>query len=65
MDVGEVIKAIGVTASLLWALARIIDIVRVWRGGSPELRVIKEQLVNDNDKIHSLLERILERLDGE
>jgi flagellar biogenesis protein FliO len=65
MDVGEAIKAIGVIASLLWALARILDVIRTWRGGSPELRVIKDQLVNSNDKIQSLLDRILTRLDGE
>ena len=63
MDVGEFLKTLGVVVSLLWALEKILNDVRLWRGGSPELRLIKTQLVDSNDRIHSLLERIVDRLD--
>lgn len=64
MNITEIIQGIGVVASLLWAGEKIFDDIRHWRGGSPELRIINQQLVNSNDKIHSLLKRILGRMDG-
>jgi hypothetical protein len=64
MKLEEVIQAFGVTASLLWVLANILNTIRTWRGGSPELRIIKEQLVNGNNQIQALLQRILDRLEG-
>lgn len=60
----EFIKSLGVVVSLLWVLERIINDIRTWRGGSPELRLIKQQLVGGNDRMYALLERILARLDG-
>jgi hypothetical protein len=63
MGVGETIQTIGVLVSLLWAIQKIINDIRLWRGGSPELRLIKDQLVSSNDRIQSLLERVIDRLD--
>ena len=63
MTIKEVIEFLGAIVALLVVLERIANLVRDWRGGSPELRTIREQLVNSNDRIHELLERIVNRLD--
>lgn len=51
-------------------LERVANLVRDWRGGSPELRLIRdqlktsnEQLEESNDRLYRLVERISSRLD--
>lgn len=62
MSAPEFLQVAGVIVSLLVVLERILNDIRQWRGGSPELRLIKEQLVGSNDKIYSLLQRVIDRL---
>jgi len=63
VSVSEFLQVVGVIVSFLVVSERILNDIRQWRGGSPELRLIKEQLVGSNDEIYSLLERIIDRLD--
>lgn len=63
MSVSEFLQIAGMIVSFLVVSERILNDIRQWRGGSPELRLIREQLVGSNDKIHSLLERVISRLD--
>lgn len=62
-QLADIVKTLGVVASLLWAVERIFNDIRFWRGGSPELRLIRDQLKTSNDRIYSLLERIIDRLE--
>jgi len=59
----QFIQLLGEAIALFVVLERIANLVRDWRGGSPELRIIKAQLVDSNARIYSLLERIVARLD--
>ncbi len=63
MTTQQFIQLLGEVVALLVVLERIANLIRDWRGGSPELRTIRTQLVDSNDRIHSLLERIVGRLD--
>ncbi len=64
MSIPEFVQVVGVVVSFLVVFERILNDIRQWRGGSPELRLIREQMIGSNDRICSLLERIIERLDG-
>lgn len=63
MTIPELIQLTGVLVSFLVVVRQLAALVRDWRGGSPELRLIRDQLETSNDRIHRLLERIIDRLD--
>lgn len=52
----------GVLVSFLVVVRQLATLIRDWRGGPPELRLIRDQLEASNDKIYRLLERIIDRL---
>jgi hypothetical protein len=62
--ISQMIQLGGVIVSFLVVVRQIVNLIRDWRGGSPELRVIKDHVVESNDRIQGLLERIINRLDG-
>ncbi len=64
IPIGEVIQLVGVLVSLLVVLERILSLIRDWRGGSPELRTIRDQLAATNGHMNDLLRRILTRLEA-
>jgi hypothetical protein len=59
----QLIQLLGITASVLIAVNQFVTLVRDWRGGSPELRLIKTELKGSNDKIYGLLERLIDQLE--
>lgn len=64
------IQLLGEVVALGVVLERIANLVRDWRGGSPELRLMRdqlktsnEQLKTSNDRLYGLVERMGNRLD--
>lgn len=74
---GLVVQFSGVLVSFLVVGNKILTLVRDWREGPPELRTIRDQIASNNDllrdsnnqlksnndRIYSLLERAMYRLD--
>lgn len=56
----EVIQLIGVAVSVLVILDAILKQVRDWRGGSPELRLLRTSLLGTQRTNDLLLNRLLE-----
>lgn len=63
MTISQMVQFLGVFVSFLVICHRILESIRFWRGGSPELRLIREQLVNHNQRVTELLDRIVDRLE--
>lgn len=64
VSIGQLIQLLGVTVSLLVVLRQLIMLLRDWRGGSPELRLLRDQLIASNSDLRDLLKRILVRLES-
>jgi hypothetical protein len=64
IDVESAVQLGGVAVALWLSLNTTIKLFRDWRGGSPELRVLREQLRFSNDQTSNLLERIVRLLGG-
>jgi hypothetical protein len=58
IQIGGIIVSFGVMVE------KMMSLVRDWRGGSPELRLIKQQLVEGNKIIRTILEGIARRQGG-
>jgi hypothetical protein len=68
--INQSIQLLGEAVALVVVLERVANLIRDWRGGSPELRLIRdqlktsnEQLKTSNDRLYGLVERIASRLD--
>lgn len=58
----ELIQFGGVVVSFFVVIMEILTLIRDWRGGSPELRLVKEHLISTNKQQISLLRKIVIKL---
>lgn len=58
----ELVQAGGIIVSFAVVIDRLLTLFRNW-SGSPELKLIKGQLVESNQDVRDLLQRIITRLD--
>ncbi len=63
MTTAQIIQFLGVAVSFLVICHRLLESIRLWRGGSPELRIVREQIVDHNKRVTELLDRIIDRLE--
>jgi hypothetical protein len=62
MTPAEVIQLIAAIVSALVIADSLLKQVREWRGGSPELRLLRQSIESVQKNHTSLLKRILEKL---
>jgi hypothetical protein len=58
----EVVQLAGSVVSFSVVLEKLVTTIRDWRGGSPELRLIRQQLNATNQSLEQLLKQIVQRL---
>lgn len=56
MDTGTVIQLAGTITGGLVILDQILNRLREWRGGSPELRLINRQLEGQNQRMLNVID---------
>lgn len=64
ISASQLIQLGGIIVSFAVVGHRMFELVRNWRGGSPELRLIRDQLKASNDDIRFFMRRIIDRLDS-
>lgn len=61
-DLSQTIQLIGAIVSVLVVLNQLLNIIRFWRGGTPELRLVRDQVNHSNEEVVKLLNRIIEKI---
>lgn len=62
MTTAEVVQLLGALVAFLVILNELLKQVREWRAGSPELRLLREQIDFTNNALHQSIEKIASRV---
>jgi hypothetical protein len=62
MSIAEMIQWAGTLTGLLVVISEIIKHIKEWRGGSPELRLLNQQITFTNNQILGTLSRMSSRV---
>jgi len=64
MTIPEVIQFIGAAVGLLVILSEIIRHLKEWRLGSPELRLLREQINFQNTQVLAVVDKFSTRVEA-